>query len=128
MFFDLWPLTWHRQTGFSFFRNTLPSVEGIYVFPHFCSDQFFFVHYPNKLIFLYSLLSRLHLCVIVIISLDYFYNKDLRTNSSSSLHLFIIIDPSPDKTYFREVDCAPDIVDQGRFIVIFQLTLVSGQE
>jgi hypothetical protein len=33
VFFYLWPLTWHRQTnkqtGFSFFRNTLPSVEGI---------------------------------------------------------------------------------------------------
>jgi hypothetical protein len=35
-FFDLWPLTWHKQTnrqtnGFSFFRNTLPSVEGIFM-------------------------------------------------------------------------------------------------
>jgi hypothetical protein len=24
-----WPLTRHKQTHFNFFRNTLPSVEGI---------------------------------------------------------------------------------------------------
>ncbi len=101
----------------------------IYIyFPHFCSDQFFFFHYPNTLIFLYSLLCRLHPHVIFIILFDCFNNKDPRTNSSSSLHPFIIIHPSPGKSYFREVDCVSNIVDQGRFIVIFRLTLVRGQE
>ncbi len=90
--------------------------------------QFFFFHYPNKLLFLYSLLCRPHSRVIIIILFEYFYNKDPHTNSSLSLHPFIIIDPSPGKSYFREVDCAFDIADQGRFIVIFQLTLVRGQK
>jgi hypothetical protein len=117
------PLFWMTWTLFKpspfFFVSFCFSLSIYIYFPHFCSSQ---------LIFLYSLLCRLHPRVIVIILFEFFYNKDHHTNSSSSLHSFIIIDLSPCKTYFREVDCAPDIVDQGRFIVIFQLTLVRGQE
>jgi hypothetical protein len=96
--------------------------QRIYIFPHFCPVLFYIFHYTNKSIFF--ILSR----VIFIPVFDFCHNKDPYTNSLSSPPSLVIISPSPGKIYFREYDCTPDIVDQGRFIVIFQLTLVRGQD